>query len=108
MEIYLIGLFLMIVVGALCWFWGFCCGDKFATNHFSWSQGWDDCRNAIKEGLSEEAKALVDAYTDNADYPTCFGKPSTPNGDAENGCDNCGFVCRCHIARSFVRKENEQ
>lgn len=60
---WLINIFMAIIIGLLCWLWGFCCGDRFSTNYFNWGQGWDDCRSAIKEGLSEEGKALVDLYT---------------------------------------------
>ena len=51
------------IIGMLCWVWGFCCGDRFSTDYFNWSNGWDCCREAIKEGLSEEGKTLVDKYT---------------------------------------------
>lgn len=27
--------------------------------------------------------------------PTCFGKPITPNGRAENGCEDCPLEAKC-------------
>lgn len=60
---WLINICMAIIIGLVCFIFGFMRGDSFATNYFNWGKGWDDCRNAIKDGLSEEGKTLVDLYT---------------------------------------------
>jgi hypothetical protein len=37
-------------------------------------------------------------------HPTCFGKPITYNGMAENGCDGCPFEIECDAIRSYSSK----
>ena len=31
--------------------------------------------------------------------PVCFGKPITPNGRAENGCEDCPMETKCEKER---------
>ena len=38
--------------------------------------------------------------------PECYGKPNTPNGMAENGCDDCKFSIRCAMLRKEKQNEN--
>lgn len=71
METILI-IFYTAVIGYIFWMWGFLC------SHGGFDDGWEMC------------KALI---------PTCFGKPNTPNGMAENGCEDCEFKIECEMRR---------
>jgi len=81
---------LLYFVGTLCWLWGFCCGQNNTTDWIGWNTGWKDGWEAGWDSCERMQRE---------DKPSCFGKPSTPNGDAENGCDGCEFVHVCHALR---------
>lgn len=60
----LVNIWMLAFFGTILFIFGVLCGMRTnERDYFNWANGWDDCRNAIKEGLSEEGKALVDKYT---------------------------------------------
>jgi hypothetical protein len=69
---------------------------------------WNDCAKQFQFGIAEDSPILAEARLiykigDDAKkwrfepriLPECFGHRCTPNGRAENGCDDCSMRKKC-------------
>ena len=59
----LVNIGVLMLFGRACFLFGYIKGMCLTRREYGWSQGYEDCRSAIMEGLSEEGKALVELYT---------------------------------------------
>jgi hypothetical protein len=55
-----------------------------------------------KHVLPKEKFEIIKPFILESKCPECYGKPNTPNGMAENGCEDCEYARMCEVKRKVA------
>ena len=67
--------------------------DKSLYSLFDWG---------YKNILPKDKFEIIEPFIPKEEPPECYGKPNTPNGMAENGCEDCEYARMCEVKRKVA------